>query len=229
MVNEMAQAGVVFGHKKSKTHPRMKQFIGANRNELELIDPTAVFSSISNAIEFLKDKVSNGGVILLAGTTSPAKGAVEQFAKRFSFPFVTNRWLGGTLTNFKMISSQMRRYEEMKARSAEELSKYTKKERLELSKEISSMSRSFDGLMPLRKLPDALFVVDIESHDTAVREAHKLHIPIVAILDTNDDPKSVDYPIFASDHGRESIEWVFGKICEEIKNLPAKQDVVSIQ
>lgn len=223
MVSEMAQAGVIFGHKKSKTHPRMKQFIGANRNEIELLDPTATYSSLNAAIEFLKEVVGKGGIILFAGTTSPAQSVVEQFARGFSYPYVTHRWLGGTLTNFSVISNRMKQYEEMRGKRADELAKYTKKERLELSKAVSAASRSFDGLLPLTRLPNALFVVDPEVHMTAVREARKLGIPVVAIMDTNDDPNTIEYPIFANDRGRESIEWVFGKIKGEIKNLPALQ------
>lgn len=225
MINEMAQAGVIFGHKKSKTHPRMKQYVGANRNEIELIDPTAVYSSLSEAVEFLKEVAGKGGIVLLAGTTPPAQAIIEKFAKDFSYPYVTHRWLGGTLTNFSAISSRMKQYEEMRGKRPDELAKYTKKERLEVSKAVNSMSRYFDGLLPLTRLPNAILVVDSEAHETAVREARKLGIPVVAVMDTNDDPDKIDYPIFANDHSRESIQWVFDRIREEMKDLPAKKSI----
>ncbi len=218
MIAEMAERGVMFGHKKSKTHPRMKPYIGGNKNEIELIDPEATFSGLKAAIAFLKETVSKGGLALLVGTEAPAKETLKHFASLFSFPYVTNRWLGGTLTNFKVIHDRLKYFEDLKAKKEKgELAKYTKKERSEFDEEIGKMTISFGGLANLSRLPDALFVVDITTHDTAVREARKLKIPIVAIVDTNDDPTLVDYPIFANDHNKKSIEWVCEKILEEVK------------
>ncbi|MDI6820624.1 MAG: 30S ribosomal protein S2 [Patescibacteria group bacterium] len=222
IVTEMAQSGVIFGHKKSRTHPRMKPFIGGIRNEIELIDPQATFDSLNKAIGFLKEKVKAGGLVLAVGTQAAAKDGVKEFASEFKFPYVIKRWLGGTMTNFKVITDRLKYYEDLRSKKERgELVKYTKKEQLEFSKEISKLSESFDGLANLKKIPDALFVVDIQVHETAVREAKKINIPVVAILDTDDNPDLVKYPIFANDHTKMSIEWVMKKVKSELrKEIP---------
>lgn len=217
-VLEMARIGVIYGHKKSKTHPRMKPFIAGNRQEIELLDPEAVMAGLAKAGEFLGEKVKAGGLVLCVGTTAPAKSAVEAFAKKFNFPYVVNRWLGGTLTNSKVITDRLKFYENLKVREARgELQKYTKKEQRQFNELIGKLSRNFDGLANYSRLPDALFVVDAKTNLTAVREARKMHIPVVAVIDTDDDPQQIDYPVFANDHSKGSIEWVIEKITPWLK------------
>ena len=218
-ISEMAKAGVVYGHKKSRTHPKMRPYIAGTRNEIEFIDPEATLNALQKATEFLKEKIKAGGLVLLVGTISAAKNAIEEFAHELKFPYVTTRWLGGTLTNFKVLNDRKTYYETLKTRREKgELVKYTKKEQLEFSKEIAKLSKNFDGLANLSRVPDALLVVDIDEHGTAIREARKMRIPIVALVDTDDDVSLVDYPIFANDHAKSSIEWVVGKIKEGIKD-----------
>lgn len=218
LLTEMAEAGVVYGHKKSKTHPRMKPFISGIKNEIELIDPQATLTGIERAVQVIKEVRLKSGLILFAGTGPAAKQIVKDFAVELKMPYVVSRWLGGTLTNFKIINARIKYYEDLKAKIAKgELGKYTKKEQLGFEKEIKKMKEFFEGLVPLDRLPGLLFVVDVDLHSTAVREAHIAKIPIVAVIDTDDDPASVDYPIFANDHGKSSIEWVINKIREGIK------------
>lgn len=218
IVNEMAKVGVMYGHKKSKTHPRMKPFIIGNRNEIELLDPEAILFGLQKAIEFLKTKVKDGGVVLMVGSAPAASGTVLAFAKEFNLPYVITRWLGGTLTNFEAILKRVHYYQDLRAKQEKgELDKYTKKERARFGEEINKMSKSFDGLIGLNRLPDVLFVVDIKEHETALKEATKLKIPVVAIMDTNDNVDLVDYPILANDHAKASIDWVFDKVREGIK------------
>lgn len=218
MVREMANLGVIFGHKKSKTHPRMKPYIGGQRNEVTLIDPEATIGTLNKAISFLNQKISDGGFVLLVGTSSAAKGAIQKFALEFKFPFVISRWLGGTLTNFKVINQRLGYYQELKAkRESGEFSKYTKKEQLGFTEQIKKMAQFFDGLENLKQIPNAIFIVDIKEHETALREARQLGIPIIGVVDTDDDPNLVDYPIFASDHAKPSIEWVIDKIIAGLK------------
>lgn len=218
IISEMAKAGVIYGHKKSKTHPQMRPYIAGTRNEIEFIDPAATLSSLQKAIEFLKEKIRAGGLVLLVGTSPAAKNAIEEFAREFKFPYVTTRWLGGTLTNFKVLNDRKIYYETLKVRKEKgELAKYTKKEQLKFNKEIAKLSRNFDGLANLSKIPDVLFIVDIDEQRTAVREARRMHIPIVALVDTDDNVSLVDYPIFANDHAKSSIEWAIGKITAGIK------------
>jgi len=218
LIKEMAGAGVLYGHKRTKTHPKMKPFIALTRNDIEMIDPEATISSLEKAIVVLNEKIKSGGLILIVGTIPPAKEAVLKFAEEFNFPFVINRWLGGTLTNFKVISNRGIQYQDLKSQKEKnELAKYTKKEQHRLSEKINKLSRNFEGLIKLGKVPDVLFVVDPEVHDTAVREAKRLKIPIVAILDSNDNPSQIDYPIFGNDHAKLSIDWIFARILEGLK------------
>lgn len=208
-VLEMASAGVLFGHRRSKTHPRMRPFIGGLKNEIELIDPEATMAALNAAAEAIEEVVGRGELVLAVGTSAPARGAVEHFAQALSFPFVINRWLGGTLTNFKMIAERVKYYHELMAKRASgELAKYTKKEQADFSKDIGKLAKDFSGLTALTRIPQLLLVVDPKTHESAMKEAHTLKIPVVAILDTDDDPQGIAYPIYASDHTKSGIEWV---------------------
>lgn len=224
LIKEMSNLGVFYGHKHTKTNPRMRPFIGAAKNEIEFIEPEATLKSLDEAIAFMKEKVENGGLPLLVGTMPAAKDAVSDLAKEFNWPYVINRWLGGTLTNFKVINQRLAYYQELKAnKESGELGKYTKKEQHLFTEKIDKLARFFDGLANLNKLPDFLFIVDTELHHTAVREARRLKIPIVAILDTDDDPALVDYPIFANDHAKSSIDWVINRIKKSLANVKIKE------
>ncbi len=214
---EMAKLGVLFGHTKSKTHPKMRPYIGATKNEVELIDPDATLAGLAKAIETMQGVFEKKGSILLVGTSPSARPALEAFAARFSFPFVTGRWLGGTLTNFTVITGRVKHFLEMKEKlETGGLSKYTKKEQLMHKVEIGKMAQTFRGLESVTKRPDLLFVVDAELHRTAIAEAKKLKIPVVAIIDTDDDPSAVDCPIFANDHAKSSIEWVMRELTKAL-------------
>ena len=218
LLQEMAKAGIFYGHKKTKTHPRMKPYIGGRRNEIELLDPETVLDSLDKAGKFLKEKLMPGGLVFLVGTKPAAKDSVKALADELKMPYVIFRWLGGTLTNFKAINQRSTYYQDMKGKLERvELSKYTKKEQLDFAKENQKMSRSFEGLALLNRLPDALLVVDPGENKTAVAEARKMKIPVIVIMDTNDDPVLMEYPIFANDHTKSSIDWIFGKIREAIK------------
>jgi small subunit ribosomal protein S2 len=226
IVLEMAQAGVLFGHKKSKTHPRMKQFIGANRNEIEIMEPEVTLNGLSEAGKFLAGVLRAGGMVLAVGTTPASAGAVEEFGMAFKQPFVNSRWLGGTLTNFKVISERMKYYLDLKAKKERgELGKYPKKEQQEFGVQIGKMGRVFDGMINMTRLPQVVLVVDTVEHETAVREAKRLKIPVVAIMDTNDNPDNATYMVCGNDHSRESVDWLMKKLSEEIKNEnPIKND-----
>lgn len=218
MLNELAQAGVVFGHKKAKTHPRMRPYISGTRQEIELLDPEAIEKSLTAATNFLKEKLAKGGIVMCVGTSPAAKDAVEAYAKAHKFPFVTLRWLGGTLTNGKVMMGRIKHFLDSKVkREAGEFAKYTKKEQSVLNKEIGKLEKSFSGLVQYMRMPDVLLVVDPDREMTAIKEAKLMKVPVVAILDTNDNPDLVDYPIFANDHSKASIEWVLGKIAEVAK------------
>lgn len=219
LMQELIQAGVIVGHAKSKTHPRMKPSIAGNRNDLDLIDPLATVESLTRTGSFLKTLLgSPNALVLVVGTEPAVRTALRGFAAKHHFPFVERRWLGGTLTNFSMIRSRLRYYEDLKAKREQgDLQKYTKKERIEFDKEIAKLSATFDGLALLTRMPDALFVVGTKEHMTAVQEARKMHIPVIAIIDTDDDPALADYPVIANDHARSSIEWVLDRLERIVK------------
>lgn len=213
MVSELVATGVVAGHKRSKTHPKMKPFIAMNRNEIDFLDPDVTISSIDEAIEFIAGRLGPDDFMLCVGTTVPAHESIVAFAEHFKFPYVITRWLGGTLTNFKVINDRMKYYVDLKAKKERgELDKYTKKEQLKFTEKIIKLSVSFDGLLRMTKLPAIVFVIDPMANDTVVKEAKLLKIPIVAILDTNDNPKEITKPIFANDHSTQSIVWVMDKL-----------------
>jgi len=213
VVSELVSAGVIAGHKRSKTHPKMKPFISLNRNEIDFLDPDATITSIDEAVEFIAGRLGPDDFMLCVGTTAPARDVITAFSEHFKFPYVITRWLGGTLTNFKVITDRMKYYVDLKAKKEKgELDKYTKKEQLKFTEKIAKLSVSFDGLLRMSKLPSILFVIDPAANDTAVKEALLLKIPVVAILDTNDNPKEITKPIFANDHSKQSITWVVGKI-----------------
>lgn len=224
VLKELAELGVIYGHKKSKTHPLMKPLVIDNRNEIELLDPEAVVSSLNKGADFLKEKAKGGGLLLFVGTTPVAKSSVKALAEEFNFPYVVSRWLGGTITNFKTIYKRISYYEDLKNKKEKgELAKYTKKEQLNFSKEIEKMREKFEGLVRLTRTPDVLFVIDIKEHETAVREANHLGVPIVAIVDNDDDPSIVQYPIYASDHTKKSIEWIIGKVREALRESKVQE------
>ena len=228
MVLALAKTGVLFGHRKSKTHPKMRPFISGIKNEIVLLDPDAVLAGIVRAGAFLRDKMSKGGLILFVGTTPSARPGIKTIAQEFSFPYVVSRWLGGTLTNFKVVHSRLQHYEELRAkRDQGELVKYTKKEQLGFSVEIGKLSKLFDGLATLTRLPDAIVVIDIASHAAAVREARRLSIPVVGIVDSDDDPSTIAFPIIANDHAKSSIDWVLNELREALAEGKAAQVAVA--
>ena len=227
LIREAVAAGLAYGHKKTKTHPRMKKYVSMKKNEIDVLDPEASLQSLGIAIDFLSEKARQGGLLLLVGTQPAAQELMKNIAEEFNFPYVIERWLGGTLTNFKVISGRVARYETLKKEMAEGgLDKYTKKERLDIHKEFAKMEKNFKGLVNLKRLPDALLVIDPGLHDTAMREAKRLSIPVAAIMDTDDDPEAGDYPIIANDHAKSSISWIMEKIAEAIKS--AKTEIAEI-
>ncbi len=224
ILKELAELGVIYGHKKSKTHPLMKPIVIDNRNEIELLNPEAVITSLNKAVDFLKEKVKKGALMFFVGTTPVAKEAIFALAEELEFPYVTSRWLGGTFTNFKVIHKRISYYDDLKNKKEKgELAKYTKKEQLNFSKEIEKMKGKFEGLLRLVRVPDVLFIVDINKHETAVKEANQLGIPIVAIVDNDDNPAVIQYPIYASDHTKKSVDWIVSKVKENL--LEAKKEV----
>ena len=221
ILDEMVRAGLVYGHNKSKTHPRFRNFIQANRAGVELVDLVQTIDCLDKAIEFLKSKVKENGLILVVATQPAAKEAIDKLIKEFNFSRINERWMGGLLTNFNSVSSRIEYFKKIQGDlEGGNFGKYTKKERLMISRNIDRMRRLFAGLENLTRLPDAIFVIDPSSkgHGLAIKESRKVNIPIVGIIDSDDNPDLVDYPIPANDHSRLSINWVIDKIIAELKS-----------
>ena len=200
-MRELLDAGVHFGHQTRRWNPKMKRFILTDRNGIYIIDLQQTLTYIDQAYEFVKETVAHGGTILFVGTKKQAQEAVKTEAERCDMPYVNHRWLGGMLTNFQTVSKRLHRMKELQAMdSAEDGYKgRTKKEILMLTRERTKLERVLGGIAEMYKVPSALWIVDTNKEHIAVSEAHKLNIPVVAILDTNCDPDVVDYPIPGND------------------------------
>lgn len=220
---EMEKAGLHYGHNKTHNNPRAGYFTLKSNTELSFIDLNEIAKALVVALDFIKEIIKKGGTILFVGAIPGAKNGIETLAKKYNFPYVTNRWLGGTLTNFKTLNERIKYLKELEdKKKSGEWQKYTKHERRELEDEMIKLEEKFIGLKNTSKLPDALFVVDPKIHDIAVREALIIKIPIVAVLDTDDDPTPINYPIPANDSAKSSIDYILDKVDQAIDE--AKKD-----
>lgn len=216
---EMLKCGVHFGHRKSRRHPKMEPFIYAVRNDVHIIDLEKTLQKLQIALDFLKETAKRGGVILFVGTKKQAQKAIEEAANNCGMPYVSQRWIGGTLTNFAVISKLIKKFKKMKEKmeSGEIASKYTKREQLDISREIEELRTALGGIQDLNKMPDAMIIDDLIAEGTALREARKKSLPIVAICDTNVNPELVDYPIPCNDDALKSIEMIMGLFSQAIQ------------
>lgn len=227
---ELLKSGVHFGHQTSKWHPRMQPFIFSSRNGIHIIDLEKSLAMIQTAQGFVRDITGAGGTILFIGTKRQAKEIVRRIAEGCGSPFVTERWLGGLFTNYGTVGKVLERLRTLTAdREAGRLEKYVKKERLKFDEEITKLEKLVGGMRDLIKLPQAIFVVDLKAEKTAVREAKKIGIPIVAMVDTNTDPEGIAYPIPANDDATKSIELITSLIAEAVKEGKAVAAEVAAQ
>ena len=215
---EMLEANVHFGHKKSNWNPRMKPNVYGTKGNIYIIDLEKTMEHLEKAINFLKEIKKNNGKILFAETRPQGQTIIEEVAKNLKMPYVIARWIGGLLTNFKNLRKRVEYYIDLEKRKNEgDLKKYTKKEQLDFDREIEKLRKRFEGVRELDKLPDAVFVLSIKAQMTVIREAQKKNIPIIALADTDSDPTLVDYPIPANDESISSIKYIMTKIQEALK------------
>ncbi|MFA5128787.1 MAG: 30S ribosomal protein S2 [Patescibacteria group bacterium] len=220
---EMLQAGVHFGHKASKWHPKMKPYIFGERSDIHIINLEETAKKLKEALDFIKKTTAAGGVVLFVGSKEQAKEIVKRYAKDAGMPYVTTRWLGGTFTNFKTIKTVTDRFTDLKNKTATGgLAKYTKKEQLNFQKEIVKLEELVGGIETLKKLPEAIFVVDVKAEKTAVAEARKRKVPVVALCDTNINPDDVDYPVPSNDDAVKAIEMMVGLVAAAVKEGKAE-------
>ena len=199
-MRQLLEAGVHFGHQTRRWNPKMKRFIFAERNGIYILDLQQTMTGIEKAYTFTRDLVAGGGTILFVATKRQVQDAIEEQAVRCGMPFVNFRWLGGMLTNFRTIHDRIRRMRELEDMiETGAIESFTKKEQLRLTREYEKLARNLSGLKDLDKAPDAIYILDTKKEEIAVREARKLGIPIVAVLDTNCDPDEVDFAIPGND------------------------------
>ena len=209
----MLKAGMHFGHRTNRWHPKMKQFIFTSKNGVYIIDLKKTQEKMNEALEFMTKLVSEGKSILFVGTKKQVAGPMQKMAEETNQPYIVGKWLGGYLTNFPVVKKSVKKYLDLiEKRESGKLDKYTKKERLEFDREIAKLKERVGGLASLNKLPDALFVWDIKEEETAVTEAIQKNIPIIAICDTNVNPELANYPIPANDDATKTIALVLGAI-----------------
>lgn len=213
----LLEAGVHFGHQKRRWNPRMKQYVFTQRNGIHIIDLQQTVGKIQDARNFVRDLIANGGDIVFVGTKKQAQEVVQEEASRCGAYYVNRRWLGGMLTNFTTIQARIDylvRLEDRKARGEFEL--LPKKEALKLEKEMARLNQLFSGVKEMTKIPSALFVVDLIKEKIAIAEAKQLGVPIVAMVDTDCDPREINYPIPANDDAIKSIRLICSVMADAV-------------
>jgi small subunit ribosomal protein S2 len=206
-MRQMLEAGVHFGHQTRYWNPKMAPFIFGERNKIHIINLEQSLPLYRDAMGFIKKLASDGGTLLFVGTKRSARDAVRSEAERCGMPFVSHRWLGGMLTNFKTIRQSIRRLQDLaEMQQNGTFERLTKKEVLMLHREMEKLERSLGGIKDMAALPDALFVIDVGHEEIALREASKLGIPVVAVVDTNCSPEGVDYAIPGNDDAMRAIQ-----------------------
>jgi small subunit ribosomal protein S2 len=217
LVQQLIEAGVHFGHRASRWNPKMRPYIYARRNLIHIIDVRETIRGLLRAKKYLNQVASNGGMVLFVGTKRQAKETVEREAARCHSPFVSDRWLGGTLTNFRTIRSRLSRLEELdRIRGSDELATYSKKMQSALSREYRKMYRNLNGIRNMSRLPECLVLIDPKKEHNAIKEARKLGITTVALIDTDCDPDDVDLPIPGNDDSIRSIELVVAQLADAV-------------
>ncbi len=206
-MKELLETGVHFGHRAQKWNPKMEPFIFTSRNGIHIIDLQQTVVAIDRAYEFIRDTVMGGGKVLFVGTKRQAQETIQREAERCRMPYVNQRWLGGTLTNWRTIRQRIQALNELEERRDRgEFDLLVKKEALQLNRQIAKLQYRLGGIREMGGLPDALFIVDVRREDTAVKEANILKIPVVALVDTNCNPDVVDYIIPANDDAIRAIK-----------------------
>ena len=218
-VDEMASSGVQFGHKVSKLHPKMKTFVSGIKNNVHIFDLEKTAKEFEKALGFIAKLVSEGKVIVFVGTKIQLKKIVQDSAEEIGVPYVTERWLGGTFTNFETIQKRVSYFKDLeKKKETGELEKYTKRERLDFDRELAILKTKFEGIRNMQKLPDAVLILGLDKDITCAREANRKGIKIVSVVDTNMNPDIVDYIIPANDDAISSVKYVLEKVKDCIIN-----------
>jgi len=224
----LLETGVHFGHRTRKWNPRMKPYIFTERNGIHIIDLQQTVAALDAAYELVRDTAAKGGTVLFVGTKRQEQESIQREAERCGMPHINQRWLGGTLTNWKTIKDRINELKKLETRrDAGDFDRLTKKEGLILSREIVKLQDRLGGIRDMTKLPDLVYIVDVRREDTAVHESNILSIPVIALVDTNCDPGGVDYVIPANDDAIRAIKLLSAKIADAVLEGKAQRKEVA--
>ena len=227
-MKQLLEAGVHFGHQTRRWNPKMKKYIFTERNGIYIIDLQKTVKKLDEAYNYVKEVAAEGGDILFVGTKKQAQEPVATQAQRCGMPYINQRWLGGVLTNFVTMRSRIDRMEELEAMVEDgRMAARGKKEQAVLTKELEKLQRNLGGVREMRQLPAALFVIDSKREELAIREANRLHIPVVALLDTNSDPDVVDYGIPANDDAIRSVALMTELVADAVLAGTGKEQITA--
>lgn len=227
-VKDLLDAGVHFGHQVRRWNPKSKKFVFDHRHNISIIDLEKTYNLLGEACEFLENLVASGKDVLIVGTKRQAQEIVREAASAVNMPYTASRWMGGTLTNFATSSRSLEKYKRYLGMEADgSLQKLPGKEAAAIRREMTRMHRNFEGLLEMKKVPDAMLVVDVKTEHIAVAEANRLKIPLIGIVDTNSDPTPINFPIPANDDAVKSIRLIMDVIVEAIQNGLARRAEVS--
>ena len=216
-MKQLLEAGVHFGHQTRRWNPKMAEYIYTERNGIYIIDLQKSVGMVDDAYNAVKDIVANGGTILFVGTKKQAQDAIRVEAERCGMYYVNQRWLGGMLTNFKTIQSRIARLKQIEAMEADgTFEVLPKKEVIELRKELAKLQKNLGGIKEMKRLPDAIFIVDPKKERICVQEAHTLGIPLIGICDTNCDPEELDYVIPGNDDAIRAVKLIVSKMADAV-------------
>ena len=216
---DMLKAGMHFGRKKTVFNPKMKKYVFTIKEGICIIDLLTTQSELNAVAEYLKNSLSGTGLVLFVGLTKQSSDSMKGLAEALNMPYIIDRWIGGTLTNFKIISARVKRLEEMeKDRDSGALDKYTKKERLMFDREIKKMEQRFGGLRKLSRIPDVVFVSSLKESALPVHEAQKTGVKVVAITNTDANPEDADYVIPANDRSKKAIDLIIEALKVELSS-----------
>lgn len=222
-VEEMAKAGLHFGHRVSRINPKMKPYIYGTRSTVHIIDLEKTVTKFAEALTVVQKLIQEGKTLLLVGTKIQAKNLVKETAQECGLPYINERWLGGTLTNFETIRKRIAYFQDLEQqKESGEFEKYTKKEQAKKNQELEDLEIKFGGIKTLEKLPDAIFVLDMIKDTLAIKEARMKGVLIIGIADTNADPTLVDYAIPANDDAMSSVRYILEKVKDAILKVKAK-------
>lgn len=216
-LEDMVKAGMHFGHKPSKLHPKMRPYVYGVKKTTHIIDLEKTVEEFNKALRYIQKLLQQGKTLLLVGTKIQCKELVKETALECNLPYVNERWLGGFFTNFDVMRKRIKHFKDFREKiQSRDFESYTKKEQLKMEKDLRNLETKFAGVENLENLPDAIFICDLSKNDLALKEAKRKSIPVISITDTDVDPSTVDYPIPANDDAVSSVKYILEKVREVI-------------